>query len=165
MEPGQTVLDFGCGAGNYARPGAQVVGPAGKVYALDKDGEALKELQQTIAEQRMRNVEGLHVSENDQIPLPPSSVDMALLYDVFHGGYFPQRDQRMRVLQNIRRVLKPRGLLSLYPTHLKKYGLTFDKVLGEVKAAGFSLRREARRKLVHDGQFARGRIFSFTKMK
>jgi len=163
VQPGQTVLDFGCSQGNYTKPAAEVAGPTGKVYAVDKDGEGLNQFQRTITETQIRNVEFLRVSENDEIPLPACSVDIALLYDVLHGGYFPQTDQRMRVLQSIRRVLKPLGLLSLYPTHLKKFGLTFDELLGEVKAAGFSLRGEAYRKLVHDGHFTRGRVFSFAK--
>jgi len=163
VRPGQTVLDFGCSRGNYAKPAAEVAGPTGKVYAVDKDGEALNSLEQTIAEREIRNVECLRLSENDEIPLPECAVDTALLYDVLHGGYFPQTDQRMRVLRSIHRVLKPRGLLSLYPTHLKTYGLTFDKLIGEVKEAGFSLRGEAYRKLLHSGHFTRGHVFSFAK--
>jgi len=34
---GQTVLDFGCGAGNYTIPAAEIVGKKGKVYAVDKE--------------------------------------------------------------------------------------------------------------------------------
>ena len=32
---GHTVLDFGCGAGNYTIPAAKEVGPRGTVYAVD----------------------------------------------------------------------------------------------------------------------------------
>jgi len=163
VQPGQTVLDFGCSQGNYTKPAAEVVGPTGKVYAADKDTEALNQLQRTLKEAQITNVEFLRVSENDEIPLPACSVDITLLYDVLHGGYFPQINQRMRLLQSIRRVLKPGGSLSLYPTHLKKFGLTFDRLLGEVEAAGFSLRGQAYRKLVHDQHFTRGRVFGFAK--
>jgi len=33
---GLTVLDFGCGSGNYSIPAAKIVGEKGKVYTLDK---------------------------------------------------------------------------------------------------------------------------------
>jgi precorrin-6B methylase 2 len=41
---GQTVLDFGCGYGIYTIPVAKIVGEHGRVYALDKDKEAMDAL-------------------------------------------------------------------------------------------------------------------------
>ena len=97
------------------------------------------------------------------VPLPPCSVNVVLLYDVLHRGYFPEARQRLAILRSVYAVLKSGGLLSLYPTHLKKYGMSFERILGEVKGTGFRLRNEARRRLVHDGNLVRGRVFSFTK--
>ena len=37
FQPGNRVLDFGCGKGNYTIPAAEVVKGNGLVYALDKD--------------------------------------------------------------------------------------------------------------------------------
>jgi len=163
VQRGQTVLDFGCGAGNFAKPAAEVAGPAGKVYALDKDRECLENLKMRMGRQRVGNLRCLCVSEDGKIPLPARSVDVVLLYDVLHGGHFPCREQRLRVLRKIRRVLKPGGLLSLYPSHLKKYGLTFGTLLSEVEEAGFRLQGDARRKLLHRESFIRGRTFSFAR--
>ena len=47
---GQTVLDFGCGCGTYTIPATRIVGEQGRVYALDKDEEALDELMQKANE-------------------------------------------------------------------------------------------------------------------
>lgn len=44
IKRGQTVLDFGCGYGAYTIPVAKIVGEQGRVYALDKDKEALNAL-------------------------------------------------------------------------------------------------------------------------
>jgi precorrin-6B methylase 2 len=41
IRSGQTVLDFGCGLGIYTIPVAKIVGEQGRVYALDKDKEAV----------------------------------------------------------------------------------------------------------------------------
>ena len=41
IRKGQTILDFGCGYGMYTIPIAKIAGNQGKVYALDKDKEAL----------------------------------------------------------------------------------------------------------------------------
>ncbi|MFW5915561.1 MAG: class I SAM-dependent methyltransferase [Planctomycetota bacterium] len=166
VSAGMMVLDFGSNAGYYTRNVAKVVGETGKVYALDKNEEALETVACTANEQDLNNIECLHVPEDqDDIPLPPASIDMVLLYDVLHGGYFPESHQRRTILSRIHEVLKPRGLLSLYPTHLKKYGLTFEQILSEVKKTGFQLEDEARRRLVHDGNLVRGRIFSFRREK
>ena len=35
IKPGFYILDYGCGAGSYTIPAAQLVGNSGKVYALD----------------------------------------------------------------------------------------------------------------------------------
>ncbi|MFP4027903.1 MAG: class I SAM-dependent methyltransferase [Candidatus Brocadiia bacterium] len=163
IEANQTVLDFGCHHGNYTKPAAQIVGPDGKVYALDKDREVLTDLQNQVAESDLNNIEFLHVSEEDPIPLSISTVDMILLYDVVHRGYAPEPEQRARTLEEVHRVLKPDGRLSFYPTHLKKYGMTFRKQLREVRNAGFDLLGESKRKLVHDGRLVRGRIFTCSK--
>jgi len=163
IKKGQTVLDFGCDEGNYAKATARVVGSRGKVFALDTDRKALNKLKRGAREEKLGNIECLHVSEDDDIPLPARSVDVVLLYDVLHGGYFPEPDRRNRVLRNIHKVLKPGGLLSLYPTHLKSYAMTFDQIVGEVVDVGFRLEGEARRRLVHDDKVTRGRVFTFTK--
>lgn len=162
LKEGQNVLDFGCHKGNYALPAARIVGPAGTVYALDKEKADLDDLARSIRKEGLRNIKCLHVPETGRMPFRPRSVDVTLLYDVYHRGYSPEGKQRARVLRNIHRALKPGGLLSLYPTHLRQYGMTFAKILREVNAAGFRLRSEARRRLVHDGSLVRGRIFSFT---
>jgi len=163
LKAGQTVLDFGCNKGNYVRAAAEVVGPLGKVYALDKNANAIENICPASKRKRLDNVECLQVVEDAPVPLPPRSVDVALLYDVLHRGYFPEARQRLAILRNVYAVLKSGGLLSLYPTHLRKYAMTFDRVLGEVKATGFRLMNEARRRLVHDGNLVRGHVFSFTK--
>ena len=163
LHEGQTVLDFGCNEGNYTKVAAGIVGPAGKVYALDEDDEALDKLKRQAAKRKLGNIRCLRVPKQGDIPLPARSVDVVLLYDVLHRGYFPERQQRRHVLKEVHRVLKPQGLLSLYPTHLGRYGMTFRRQTTEVKRSGFRLRGESRRKLVHDGSLVRGRVFTFRK--
>jgi ubiquinone/menaquinone biosynthesis C-methylase UbiE len=159
----QSVLDFGCGEGNYAIPAARVVGPRGRVYAADRDEQKLKVLARAAREEGIENLTTLHAPEGERVRLRPRSVDVVLLYDVLHRGYFPEDHQRAGALRAIRRALKPQGLLSCYPTHLRKYGMTFERVLREVRGAGFSLVGERRTILIHDGSRTRGRVFSFVK--
>ena len=144
LQEGQTVLDFGCHDGNYTIPASMVVGPEGKVYGYDKDKDKLRDLSRAIRKKR-------------------GAVDVVLLYDVLHRGYFPEQEERDLVLKNIHRVLRPGGCLSCYLTHLKQYGMTYARLILEIETAGFSLSDEAKRTLVHDESVVRGRVFSFTR--
>jgi precorrin-6B methylase 2 len=56
IKEGQTVLDFGCGEGHYAVPAAKLVGEKGKVYAVDKDKQALDRLTKLIEENNIKNI-------------------------------------------------------------------------------------------------------------
>jgi len=160
---GQVVLDFGCGEGTYTLPAARVVGAEGRVYAADKDRKKLAVVARTAKRDALRNVAPVHVTGGRRIPLRSGSVDRVLLYDVLHRGYFPEEQQRTDLLRCVRRVLRPEGLLSCYLTHLNKYGMTFKRQLCELRSAGFSLRGEQRKTLLHDGTLTRGRIFSFAR--
>ena len=66
---GQTVLDFGCGRGNYAIPAAGIVGEEGRVYALDKNQRALDELMRRAENERLRNVTRVDTSGEVEIML------------------------------------------------------------------------------------------------
>lgn len=163
LKSGQVVLDFGSHEGNYAKAAARVVGTSGKVYALDKDRKTLNKVKRKAGKENLSNIEYLYGSEDGEILVPARSVDVVLLYDVLHRGYFPDIVQRLRVLQGVHRILKPSGMLSLYLTHLKKYGVTFHRQIREVKQSGFRLQGESRMTLVHDGSLVRGRVFTFRK--
>lgn len=162
---GGSVLDFGCNNGNYTLPAARIVGKPGRVYAVDKDKTVLCELRRAAKRKGLSNIEFIHVPEDGKLPLRVGSIDIVLLYDVLHRGYLPEAAQRKQVLENIHRVLKPGGLLSFYPTHTGKYGLSIEESIREVQNAGFNLHGESRRKLVHDDKLVRGRIFTFERLK
>ncbi len=164
LRNGQAVLDFGCNKGNFALPAARVVGNYGWVYALDMDSAVLNELKRVIKSQKLNNIECLVASGGDgNMPLPAGCVDVVLLYDVLHGGYFPEVQKRTETLRTIYRILKPDGILSLYPTHLKKYGFTSSQIVEETIHVGFSLESITRRRIVHDGRLVRGCIYTFLK--
>jgi len=135
---GQTVLDFGCGYGIYTIPVAKIVGKQGRVYALDKDKEALDTLMQKSRSACLVNMERMETSGELEIELADGTVDVVLLFDVFHSFYFPQPGDRRRLLDEIRRIMKPSGFLSIsvWPNLIE------PESEDEIKNANFRLEKE-----------------------
>ena len=131
VQENRTVLDFGCGPGAYAIPAARLVGGKGKVHALDKDGEALAELEGKARKEGLGNLETILSSELDT-GLKSESVDVVLLYDVIH-----LIEERATLFAEVHRVVKPDGLVSIYPMHVKK-----KQVLRQMRESDFSLEAE-----------------------
>jgi len=155
---GQTVLDFGCGSGTYTIPAAKIVGEQGRVYALDKDKEALDELMQKAESTGLRNIERMDTSGKLEIELTNESVDVVLLFDVFHSYYFPQADDRRRLLSEIYRMMKPTAFISVWPKHRE------SETEDEIKNANFRLEEKLSETLIHDNKnLEKGRILNFRK--
>jgi len=155
---GQIVLDFGCGPGTYTIPTAKIVGEQGKVYALDKDKRVLDELIQKAELAGLANIKRMDTSGELRIDLTDESVDVVLLFDVFHSYYFPQADDRRRLLNEIYRIMKPSAFISVWPKHME------SEAKDEIKNANFYLEKEHSGMLIHDGKDReRGQILNFRK--
>lgn len=163
LRKGQKVLDFGCNEGNYTIPAAKIVAEEGKVYALDREEKSLAKTIEKARTKKLKNVIGIICSYELSIPLNKKSVDVILLYDVLHRGYFPEAQSRKRILNSLYETVRKNGFISVYLTHLKQFGMTFKKALKEIEGAGFIYSQETRKKLVHDNNLVRGRIFTFRK--
>jgi ubiquinone/menaquinone biosynthesis C-methylase UbiE len=158
VKAGQSVLDFGCGSGIYTIPVARVVGNRGNVYALDKDGEVLDSLMRRADSAGLANIRKVDTPGGTQITLANDSVDVVLLFDVFHDYYFSSVAERQDLLREISRVLKPGGILSVYPKHME------NEAGSEIEKAGFSLENQLTMNLVHDRtDIQKGHILLFKK--
>jgi ubiquinone/menaquinone biosynthesis C-methylase UbiE len=156
IKKGRTVLDFGCNEGNYTIPAARIVGEKGKVYAIDKEGKSLIKTMKKVKSEALKNVVGMISSNELEIPLAKNSVDIVLLYDTLHRGYFPKKESRKKLLNNIHKILRENGFVSIYLTHLRQFSMTFKKALAEIENAGFVYDGETHKKLVHDNNLVRG---------
>jgi rhodanese-related sulfurtransferase/SAM-dependent methyltransferase len=102
-QPGETVLDLGCGAGLDLYLHAQKVGPTGKLYGLDLSQAMLDKARGNLAAVGVTNVDWLHAPA-DAIPLPDRSVDLVTANGIFNLS--PDKDAVMR---EVARVLRPGG--------------------------------------------------------
>jgi len=134
IKPGFRVLDYGCGPGSYIVDTARLVGEAGEVYALDLHPLAIQMVEDLILRNRLTNVKTIR--SDRATGLPDGSVDVALLYDVFHDLSEPNG-----VLEELHRVLRPDGLLSLSDHHMKD-----DEITSRVTSGGlFGLLKKGKR--------------------
>jgi arsenite methyltransferase len=107
VEPGETVLDLGCGGGIDTILAARQTGPAGRVLALDFLPEMLERTTAAAAEAGLDNVEPLE-SDMEAIALPDTSVD-----HVISNGVINLAPRKARVLAECARVLRPGGRLTV----------------------------------------------------
>ena len=103
LAPGMTVADVGAGTGYYTWQLAKQVGPGGRVYAVDVQPEMITLLNSQMAKRGVRNVVSVLGSETS-VKLPPASVDLAIMVDVYHELAYPSE-----VLDSIVGALKPGG--------------------------------------------------------
>jgi len=124
----KTVLDYGCGSGTFTIPSAKIVGQRGKVYAFEARSNLLERVREKAKEAALNNIVAvLSDISRLSIELPDKSMDIILVYDVMH-----EIKNRRELLQELYRVLKEDGILSIFPMHMgtenfvdvmKDYGL------------------------------------------
>jgi ubiquinone/menaquinone biosynthesis C-methylase UbiE len=107
IKPGQTVCDMGCGNGFYTLQMAQLVGPRGRVLAVDIQPEMLHLLAERAKEADIQNIELVQGGAADP-KLPAGEVDLVLLVDVYHELSYPEQ-----MLKAMRAALKPDGRIAL----------------------------------------------------
>ena len=107
IEPGEIVLDLGCGAGTDLLIAAQMTGPTGRVIGVDMTAGMLERARASADEMGIDNVE-LHESLIESLPLEDASVDIVISNGVI--DLVPDKDA---VLDEIERVLRPGGRLQL----------------------------------------------------
>lgn len=144
VHAGQTVCDLGCGNGFYTLKLAKLVGPDGKVLAVDIQPEMLHLLElraQGTGLDNIRPIEGTLVDPK----LPAREVDLVLLVDVYHEFSHPEQ-----MLRAIRESLAPGGMVALVEFRAEDpevpikplHKMSKEQILREFPPNGFRLRRE-----------------------
>lgn len=175
VELDQSVLDFGCALGSYSIPAARIVGKWGRVYALDKNAEALETLERLAFAQGLQHIHAINTHGVVHIPLKDESVDVVLLHDVLHLiGWEENQGQTIRrstvtdrksLLDEVFRVMRWNSVLSVFSPHLVTHtDITSNHDMNrEIESAGFRLEREMYHQLVHDGDLQQAHLYSFRK--
>jgi ubiquinone/menaquinone biosynthesis C-methylase UbiE len=139
--PGNVVADIGTGTGHFEPLLAKVVGPTGRVLALDVEPEMVAYLKRRVKKEGLTNVTVQKVADNDP-GLADGSVDRLLVVNTWH--HLPQRE---RYAAAMNRALRPGGFVVVVdfkaespkgpPAHAR---LSPATVIAELQAGGFSAR-------------------------
>ena len=106
LQPGETVLDLGSGAGLDSVLASWAVGETGKVIGVDLNPNMCLKAQANMSESG--GVMECHEGRMEAIPVEDASVDVILSNGVINLSF-----QKRKVIQEMFRALKPGGRISI----------------------------------------------------
>lgn len=106
VQPGETVLDLGSGAGLDAIISSWRTGPEGKVIGVDLNPSMCIKAQAHAAE--TGTTMECHEGTMEKIPVPDASIDVVISNGVINLSF-----QKRKVAEEMFRVLKPGGRISI----------------------------------------------------
>ncbi|MBI1881720.1 MAG: class I SAM-dependent methyltransferase [Chloroflexi bacterium] len=109
--PGGVWADFGSGAGAFTLALAELLGPGGETYSVDKDRGALRTQERTMQAQ-FPQTSAHYMAADFTHPLPEKlpPLDGLVLANALH---FQPYSRQGRVVQQLRSYLRPSGRLIL----------------------------------------------------
>jgi len=110
IDPGMKVADMGAGVGYYAFLIAELVGPSGKVYALDVVKDLLEKLKSDAVARNLNNIEVVwcDLDEINGTTLHDYTVDRVVITNTLF-----QMENKDNFIKEAYRILKPKGKMML----------------------------------------------------
>jgi SAM-dependent methyltransferase len=137
VQPGNRVLDFGCGPGFFTREFAKRVGENGRVFSVDLQDEMLQILRGKLGKEGLLQRITTHRCAPDAIGLPAElngTFDAAFAIFVVHEVPDPEK-----LFHEIFSLLKPGGTFFYTEPPIIVSGREFQEHLAEAEAAGFTV--------------------------
>ena len=107
LQPGEDVLDLGCGAGTDTLVAAQMVAPSGHVTGIDMTPEMLEKARRAAAAMGLANVQFVQ-GEAERLPFEDATFDVVISNGVI--DLIPDKDA---VFSELFRVLRPGGRIQI----------------------------------------------------
>ncbi len=127
LKPGDRIADIGAGTGLFIAPFANVVGPQGKVFAVDISPKLIDHMNKRIADEGLTNV-NVKLSKEKSAELASASVDVVFVCDTYH--HF---EHYKAMLSSIFGALRPGGQLIVIEFE-RLPEVSREWVLGHVRA-------------------------------
>jgi ubiquinone/menaquinone biosynthesis C-methylase UbiE len=106
IDPGMKVADLGSGAGFYSIAAAKLVGPSGRIYAVDIQKDLLEKLKQDSLSEKLSNIE-LVWADFDE-PMGTKLAD-DLVERVIIANVLFQVEDKDALVTEAKRILKSKG--------------------------------------------------------
>ena len=107
VQPGQRVVDVGCGGGIDSLIAAQMAGPTGQVVGVDMTPAMLARARRAAVQTGLTNVE-FHEGYGEALPVADGFADV-----VISNGVLNLMPDKQAALAEMARVLKPDGCLQI----------------------------------------------------
>lgn len=107
LQPGEQVIDIGCGAGIDSFIAAKMVGAAGQVIGIDMTPAMLQKARKSAAEAGLQNVQ-FREGYGEDLPVPDGWADV-----IISNGVLNLMPDKNAALQEMARALKPNGRLQI----------------------------------------------------
>lgn len=115
LTEGMSMLDLGCGLGNYAVAASPHVGEQGVIHALDLWAEGVETLAVRAGIGKLANIRPGVADASGTLPLADRSVDLCLLATLVH--ILVQEAVIGKTLEEVCRVLRPGGRIAVVEFH------------------------------------------------
>ncbi len=110
IQPGQTVLEVGCGTGFFTLAAAKLIGDQGSLIAMDVLQMSVDEVSRKVQAAGLKNVRVVKGEALDS-KLDAETMDAVLMFGVIPAPMLPMD----RLLPEMHRILKPGGTFSVWP--------------------------------------------------
>ncbi len=111
LKPGDTLVDIGCGPGDYSLHAASLVSPGGLVHALDRWRDMIKRMDEQAVENDIANIRGHVCDVTAPLPLADGIADACLMATMLHIVDLPKFGKGL--FDEVHRILKPHGKLCI----------------------------------------------------
>ena len=111
LQKGISFLDVASGRGIYSLSVSDIIGPQGRVFAVDLWAEGIEMLKTAAQEKGIENITALISDVGRRIPVEDQSIDVCLIATALHDFVEDRIDRG--VLNEIVRVVKPAGILAV----------------------------------------------------
>lgn len=136
VNPGDTVVDLGCGPGFFSLDMAAMVGGAGQVFSVDLQEEMLSKVAHKSVLRNLTDVICLHRCDQERIGLPGDiNADFILAYYMVHETL----DYRS-FLSQVKELLAPGGRFLIVEPPIHVSAAKFRKITRAALDTGFTIR-------------------------
>ncbi len=126
LQPGETVIDYGCGPARYIEFASNTVGDTGRVIAVDVHPLAITKVKDKIKKLNLSNVEAV-LAKKYTTPIDAKIADRVYALDMFH-----MIEQPKEFLKELSRLAKEDGTIIIEDGHQSR-----TSTIQKIEESGF----------------------------